>query len=192
MKLRRNKEKNQLNALLGTVVNNVMTSNPALAKDLVGLMTMFAGCDDVAELLEHVIALAASEFPGYDRELMRQVALQPGKIDPDRTKDTQCSTIKSVAKHGDGWSISTKEMWCFHAGLAPDGYEPKVGSEVWQYVVGCSIYGTIIDGHIFFYTTDAQKRAKMEADIQKRRNEERARFPEYDERLAKLPQIFQD
>lgn len=143
------------------------------------------------ELAEHVVALVTSELPGADRASLRQAAFGTQVID-DGEKELVCATIAELKRGENGYSITKSDGWSMWLGFAADGYEPQVGSEIWCYTVGCSlVLGVAVDGHIFRYETLAQHRAKQEEDLERRRAEERAKFPEHDEAISKLPEIFQ-
>lgn len=182
----------QVPSLAQKLVKVAIENNPEIIGDLSEIVRMYL-CRPVRpqDFIEHVVALVASELPGADRLYLRSEAFGVEKIDGGE-KDFHRTTITELERHEDGWSYTMSDGWSAWVGLAADGYEPQVGSEVWQFMVNFNcVLGVVIDGHVFRYKTITQDRAEALAEKERRRVEERAKFPKHDAAIAKLPEIFQ-
>lgn len=144
------------------------------------------------DLLEHLVALIASELPGYDRQYLRGEAFKADRIDADCEKVFCIMEVARIKADADGWDITTTDGWSLWLNGATDGYEPQVGSVIWEYTICFSrVLGVVVDGHVFRYKTVAQAEGERLAKIERDRANEREKFPEYDARVAKLPDVFQ-
>lgn len=169
-------------------------NNPAIVYDLDKIVrTHSCKSERAAELVEHVVALVASEFPKADRLYLRHEAFKTARID-DGEKDIREDVVAKISpcEGNDGWLIDMESGWSMWTESAMDGYEPHVGSKMLQYTRNLScVLGLVIDGHVFRYKTFEQDRLEMMAQKEQRRAQERAKFPEHDAAIAKLPEIFQ-
>lgn len=174
------------------VVDVALKNDPNLICDLDKIVRTHSCRPERAwEFMEHVVALVASKLPGADCSYLRKVAFAAPAIDSGE-KDLVCTTIAELKKVDGGFCITRSDGWSLYFDVAADGYEPQVGSEIWLYTTGPSyVMGIIVDGHVFKYETIAQRNARFAAERERRRAEERARFPEHDAKIANLPEIFQ-
>lgn len=184
------------------LVEVALSNYPSLLEDINRIVqTHSCRVERSAELIDHLMALIYAEVvhtdPGavaagpYQYAMLRMVAFNAAPIDEGK-KDFTVLQIERLRTTTDGYEIMGSDGWSFWVDLAPDGYEPQIGSEVMQHRIGIShILSIVIDGHIFRYKTLAQDRAEHEAKIERQRAEERARFPEHDAKIARLPEIFQ-
>lgn len=112
-------------------------------------------------------------------------------------KDSQYQEHVVAKVDADG-SFTMDDGWSF--GGIPDGcaVRPTVGATVRLYGrgTGYPVRGLAIDGEVAYYRTEAEDRAKHEADqaareIEKTAAWERAGRAEYEEKFATLPPVFQ-
>lgn len=101
-------------------------------------------------------------------------------------------TVECVQKCDDGWKLTFNGAMLCYAPVAPDGYEPKVGSTLFLYLVQKSlVLGVVVDGHPFKYQTKHQYYAALLADNEARRVVVQGQILERDIEIAKLPEVFQ-
>lgn len=182
------------------LVETTLTSYPALVSDIYKIVaTHSCNAQCASELAEHIIALVAATQTKDDptrRMDLRTEAFKASPIDANPCKGKKhfyVAEITKVKSYPDGgYDVTMSDGWSFYTERSVDGYAPQVGDAVWYYTVQCSIVlGRIINGHVFKYETLAQHYAGRDADRERRRAEERKKFPERDKRIAKLPEIFQ-
>lgn len=194
-KTNRQMRKNVMQRIPMTVKELVIVAlerNPKIVRDLDKIVrTHSCRLERVPELTEHIVALVASELPKADRVGLRRAAFDAHLIDAGE-KELDCTTITKLERGENGYNITRSDGWSMWLGFAADGYEPRVGSKIWCYTVGFSlVLGVVVDGHVFRYETMAQHRKRQEEELECKRAKERARFPEHDEAIARLPEIFQ-
>lgn len=166
------------------LVEVALSNYPSLLEDINRIVqTHSCRVERAAELIDHLMALIYAEVvhtdPGavaagsYQYAMLRMVAFNAAPIDEGK-KDLAVFQIERLRTTTDGYEIMGPDGWSFWVDLAPDGYEPQIGSEVMRHTIGIShILSIVIDGHIFRYKTLTQDRA------------------EHDAKIARLPEIFQ-
>lgn len=176
-----------------SLVEVAVVNNPRMITDLDKIVrTHSCHSADAPDLAEHIAALVVSELPGVEsRVSLRREAFRAGRVD-DGVKCLKRAVVREVERWEGGYNICRSDGVSIRLPFADDGYEPKVGSEIWSYVIGRSSWGVIVDGHVFFYKVESSRYflEKIKA-FARERSEERARFPEHDEEISQLPEIFQ-
>lgn len=106
--------------------------------------------------------------------------------------------IESVEESEDeGTNVKFDDGWFFHLPPHPS-YKPQVGDLMRLYGdgIGYPIRGAVVNGRIFFYHTQDEWEAKQKEQRAARKQRERTEYiskrASFDERIAKLPQEFQD
>ena len=197
MKMKKSREqmrRNVMQRIPNVVQQTVMVAierQPAMVCDLDKIVrTHSCRPERAAELMEHVVALVASEQPGADRAYLRQQAFQAAAID-DGKKEVIQAKIVEVELLKKGWQIRYDGSWSLWIQSIPDGYTPKVGSDLCSFANGCFVLGVVIDGHVCRYKTCEQERREQQAALERRREETRKQFSEHDAAIEKLPDVFQ-
>jgi len=110
-----------------------------------------------------------------------------------KSDDDYCKyTVEKVQKCDDGWRLNFNGAMSCYAPVAPDGYEPRVGSIIFLYFVQKSlVIGIVIDGHPFKYQTKHQYYAALSADNETQSAIVQKEILERDIEIAKLPEVFQ-
>lgn len=135
-----------------------MENHPESAYDFDKIIRTHS-CKEEADLLERVVAIAASYLPGVDRKHLRDVAFSVVPIDQNLGKKRfECVVLNEVEVDEFGWSVYWEEENGICAGtllpFSADGYEPQVGDEAFFYVVRCTeLLGRVVNGHVFSYRT---------------------------------------
>lgn len=127
-----------------------------------------------ADLLERIVAIAASYLPGVDRIYLRDTAFSAVPIDLNfGRKHFDCVTLSEVKVEDVGRMIYWEDEDGIKSGTllrsANDKYEPQVGDEAFFYIVRGSVaLAKVVNGHVFSYRTieqDMQERLKMREEL---------------------------
>ena len=107
------------------------------------------------------------------------------------------NTIDKVVPYDDGYEIHFDDGMVFGINKT-EGVEPVSGSSVRLYGkgIGYAIRGVFVDGKKVYYRTEEEEKEHGAEIAAKAKSERLATFaeekPKHDERIAKLPQPFQD
>lgn len=113
------------------------------------------------------------------------------------TEDTQFQDHIIAKVHGKGknCSVTMDDGWSFGVGVGP--VIPRVGQSIRLYGrgIGSRVRGLVIDGHTFFYRTEAEDQAEFSREVAQRKLEKweayKAGLTEQEAAIAALPPVFQ-
>lgn len=115
---------------------------------------------------------------------------------PENDAQFSESSLRSVVKDDDGYTVTSDDGWSFSLPLVA-GAEPKAGDTMRLYGrgLGYTVRGAFVNGVKFFYRTEAEDEQRNEEYREKQRQDKVAAFKknkaDYDRRFAALPEVFQ-
>lgn len=152
------------------VVAATLDYKPSLIYDLDHIVQAHS-CDKKRsdELLDHIAALVASEFPGAERQYLRNQAFKLDAIDSGSWKKFEHVTIERIERKKYGWDVYWDVSPDTGASgtllpFAADGYDPQVGDTlILQTIHSTNILGIVVNEHVFRYKTLEQENIERQA-----------------------------